>query len=236
LNCGGSGTWEGVIAGINWVTTQYQNKRKPTVANMSLGGGRHAGVNAAVDASVRAGVVHVVASGNSNADACNFSPASALSAITVSATDVGANGEEEIDIRSGFSNHGTCVDVFAPGSLITSAWIGRPNAIHTISGTSMASPHVCGVAALYLHANPTATPNQVDLALKDDSTKDLIQLNCGSNNVCLQSPNRIIYSDSLLINTRSLGIESYLAERILLQFGINCCNRNVLQNTGINSL
>jgi len=194
LNCGGSGTYEGVVAGVNWVAAEFQRKRKPSVANMSLGGGRHAGLNAAVDAAVRAGVNFVVAAGNSNADACNFSPASALSAITVGATDVGANGEEEVDIRASYSNHGTCLDQFAPGSLITSAWIGRPNAIHTISGTSMASPHVAGAVCAYLEKHPTHNPTQVDQALKDISTKNIIQLNCGSSTVCLQSPNRLLFS------------------------------------------
>jgi hypothetical protein len=139
LNCQGSGTWSGVIAGIDWVTGQKNNApNSPMVANMSLGGGGSDTVDTAVSKSVTAGVVYAVAAGNSNANACNYSPARAASALTVGSTT-------SSDARSSFSNFGTCVDLFAPGSSITSAWHTRNNAINTISGTSMASPHVAGV-------------------------------------------------------------------------------------------
>jgi len=194
LNCGGSGSWEGVMGGVNWVVQQHQAKGKPSTANMSLGGGYHQGLNNAVDAAVRAGVVMVVAGGNSNADACNYSPASAELAITVGSTDVGSNGGNQQDIRSSFSNFGTCTDMWAPGTMITSAWIGGNNAIRTISGTSMASPHVCGVANLILHEHPTWTAAQVEAHMIEESTKGIINLQCGNRAPCLQSPNRMLFS------------------------------------------
>jgi subtilisin family serine protease len=140
LNCRGSGTWSGVIAGIDFVAG---STLRPAVANMSLGGGKSTAVNAAVAAAVASGVTMVVAAGNSSADACNYSPASEPSAITVGATT-------STDTRASYSNYGACVDIFAPGSSITSAWHTTSDATNTISGTSMASPHVTGVAALAL--------------------------------------------------------------------------------------
>jgi len=194
LNCAGSGTFAGVIAGIEWVTNNHQ---KPATANMSLGGGFSAAVNAAVTASVNAGVFHAVAAGNSNANACNFSPASTPEACTVGATTVAGSGNGEIqdDIRASFSNWGTCCDVFAPGQLVRGAWIGDPAATRTISGTSMASPHVCGVACIWLGENPGWTPYQVEDALVADATKNVIDLACGSNAQCLASPNEMLYSN-----------------------------------------
>jgi len=194
LNCGGSGSYEGVIAGINWTVQQHQAKRRPSTANMSLGGGYHQATNDATEAAVRAGVVMVVAGGNSNADACNYSPASAELAITVGATDVGSSGGAQQDIRSSFSNFGTCTDNFAPGTMITSAWIGSNTATRTISGTSMAAPHVCGVANLILDEFKTWTPAQVEEHMHDKSTKGIINLLCGNRAACLQSPNRMLYS------------------------------------------
>jgi len=160
---------------------------------MSLGGGFHATLNAAVDAAIKTGLVFVLAAGNSNMDACSFSPASTKSAISVISTDVSDNGGVQQDMRSSFSNFGTCTHMSAPGSMITSTWIGNTKAKHTISGTSMASPHVCGVAALYLQRNPTATPDVVRQGLIDESTKDIINMNCRTP-ICQQSPNRMIYS------------------------------------------
>jgi subtilisin family serine protease len=194
LGCSGGGTWEGVISGINWVVQQHQARGRPSTANMSLGGGRNQPCNDATDAAVRAGVVMAVAGGNSNADACTFSPASAPLAITVGATDVSDNGGVQQDIRSSFSNWGRCTDTFAPGTMITSAWIGSNTAIRTISGTSMASPHVCGVASLVRQKNPTWNPTQVEDWLHSDSTKGVINLNCAGRAGCLESPNRMIYS------------------------------------------
>ena len=150
LNCDGRGSTSDIIEGIEWVT---QNATLPAVANMSLGGLFNQATNDAVEASVAAGITYAVAAGNDYGyDACNRSPASAPSAITVGATD-------RYDNRAEFSNIGTCLDIFAPGVDITSAWLNGGE--ETISGTSMASPHVAGVAALHLAENPSASPIQV---------------------------------------------------------------------------
>jgi len=194
LNCAGSGTTDGVVKGIEFTVTSYTSRKRPSVANMSLGGGLSPALDNAVKAAVTAGVTFVVAAGNSNADACNFSPANAPLAVTVGATTVASSGVNEIDARSTFSNYGKCVDIFAPGELITSAWIGSNTATRTISGTSMASPHVAGVAALYLSDNPTATTTEVAGFLTGESTPNLIDLRCGSNAVCKASPNALLYS------------------------------------------
>lgn len=178
LNCAGSGTWSEVISGMDWVRF---NHVKPAVANMSLGGGANSSVNTAVDNLTNAGVVVVVAAGNSAADACGFSPAGAASAITVGST---VNN----DSRSSFSNFGSCLDIFAPGSSITSAWNTGTTATNTISGTSMASPHVAGAAALYLAVNPTASVSQVTSALINASTLNKVT-DAGTG-----SPNRLLYS------------------------------------------
>ena len=144
LNCGGSGSFGDVISGMEWVADNHELMHPGTqaVVSMSLGGGFSQAVNDAVDKLVDAGITTVVAAGNSNTDACTSSPASAPRAITVGAT-------ASDDKRAGFSNYGRCVDIFAPGVGIKSAWIGGDNAENTISGTSMATPHVAGVAALY---------------------------------------------------------------------------------------
>jgi subtilisin family serine protease len=164
LDCAGSGTTAGVVGGIDWVTA---NAIKPAVANMSLGGGVDATLDAAVARSVASGVTYAVASGNSNADACNYSPAREPSAITVNASTIN-------DARASFSNFGTCTDIFAPGENITSSWNTNDTATNTISGTSMATPHVAGAAALYLATNPAATPAQVQTALVNAATPNKI--------------------------------------------------------------
>ncbi|MEL7367943.1 MAG: S8 family serine peptidase [Myxococcota bacterium] len=178
LNCAGSGSNAGVIAGVDWVAN---NAILPAVANMSLGGGASAAVDAAVRGAVSAGVTMVVAAGNSNANACGSSPAREPQAITVGSTT-------NADRRSGFSNFGTCLDIFAPGSSITSAWHTGNSATNTISGTSMASPHVAGVAALYLDEVPSATPAQVTNAILSNATSGAIS-SIGSG-----SPNLFLYS------------------------------------------
>ncbi len=157
LGCNGSGSNSGVIAGIDWVTA---NHVKPAVANMSLGGGASSATDSAVNRAVAAGITMVVAAGNDNSNACNFSPARAANAITVGSTT-------RTDARSSFSNFGTCLDIFGPGSSITSTWSTSNSATNTISGTSMAAPHVAGVAALYLDDNGNASPSQVQNAIEN---------------------------------------------------------------------
>lgn len=137
LDCGGSGTWEGVIAGMDWVTA---NAARPAVANMSLGGGFNQTVNDAATRMADSGVFTAIAAGNSTFDACQYSPASAGNVTTVAASDSGDNS-------AFFTNFGSCVEVYAPGVDVTSAWLN--GGTNTISGTSMASPHVAGVGALY---------------------------------------------------------------------------------------
>jgi len=181
LDNSGSGSWAGVISGVGQTTTMYRTRGKPSVANMSLGGGISTAVDDSVKDSIAAGVSYAVAAGNSNANACNYSPANVREAITAGSTT-------STDNRSSFSNFGTCVDVFAPGSTITSAWIGNPNAILTISGTSMASPHVAGIAALILHNNPQYTPANVKQALQASATNGLV-INPGAG-----SPNLLAYA------------------------------------------
>ncbi|HEV7589084.1 MAG TPA: S8 family peptidase [Longimicrobium sp.] len=178
LDCAGSGTNSGVIAGMDWVTA---NRVLPAVANMSLGGGFSQAINDAVTRMTNAGVSLAVAAGNENQDACNTSPASAASAITVGATT-------ETDARASFSNWGTCVDVFAPGNNITSSWYSSTTATNTISGTSMASPHVAGVAALYLQGNPSASAAAVASAINSTSTTGKVT-SPGTG-----SPNRLLFS------------------------------------------
>jgi subtilisin family serine protease len=180
LDCGGSGTDAQVIAGVDWVTAHAP---KPAVANMSLGGSVHQPLDDAVQRSIASGITYAIAAGNSRADACTFSPARAPDAITVGATYLD-------DSRAGFSNFGTCLDIFAPGVGITSAWRTSDTATLSLSGTSMASPHVAGTAALYLARHPDATPRQVRDALVDTATPDKV-LDPGAG-----SPNRLLFTDS----------------------------------------
>jgi subtilisin family serine protease len=177
LNCSGSGTNAGVIAGIDWVTAHAV---KPAVANMSLGGGASSALDAAVSRSISSGVTYAVAAGNSTANACYSSPSRVGPAITVGATT-------STDARASYSNYGTCLDIFAPGSSITSDWYSTNTATNTISGTSMASPHVAGAAALVLANNPAFTPAQVRDSLVGKATANVVT-NAGSG-----SPNRLLY-------------------------------------------
>ncbi len=161
LDCDGSGAYSGVIAGIDWVT---RNRQLPAVANMSLGGGKSQALNDAIAASVRAGVTYAVAAGNSSYDACSFSPASAPEALTVAATT-------RQDAQAYYSNWGSCVDLYAPGDSILSAWNTGDDATAIKRGTSMAAPHVAGAAALYLESHPLDSPATVAAALAAAATQ-----------------------------------------------------------------
>ncbi|MCP4320699.1 MAG: S8 family serine peptidase [Alteromonadales bacterium] len=178
LGCTGSGSNSGVIAGINWVAN---NATGTAVANMSLGGGASSATDRAVNNAVAKGVTFVVAAGNDSANACNYSPARAENAITVGSTT-------SSDRRSSFSNYGNCLDIYAPGSSIKSAWHNSNTSTKTISGTSMASPHVAGVAALILQENPNYTPVQVSTELSNRATKGKI------SDAKTGSPNKLLYS------------------------------------------
>ncbi|MCE6998100.1 S8 family peptidase [Saccharothrix sp. S26] len=181
LNCAGSGTFAQVISGVDWVTA---NAVKPAVANMSLGAAASAAtapLETAVRNSIASGVTYALASGNSSSDACGFSPALVREAITV-------NASTNADARASFSNYGTCTDVFAPGQNITSSWHTGDTATNTISGTSMASPHVAGAAALYLATHPGDAPATVQAALVNAATPDKIT-GPGAG-----SPNRLLYT------------------------------------------
>src|SRR5689334_23676516 len=178
LDCSGSGSTSGVIAGIDWVTS---NHATPAVANMSLGGGASTALDDAVRQSIAAGVTYAIAAGNSNADACAYSPARVAEAITVGATT-------SSDARASYSNYGSCLDVFGPGSSITSAWYTSSTATNTISGTSMATPHVTGTAALFLETNPSAAPASVASAIVSSATTGVVT-SVGSG-----SPNRLLFA------------------------------------------
>jgi subtilisin family serine protease len=179
LGCDGYGTLSGVTAGVDWVTA---NHVKPAVANMSLGGSASAALDAAVRNSIAAGVTYVLAGGNDyGRDACNASPARVAEGITVGAT-------ERTDYRAAYSNIGACLDLFAPGSGITSAWIDSDTATADLSGTSMAAPHVAGAAAKYLQVNPTAPPATVHQALVNVASLNKVR-NTGTG-----SPNRLLFT------------------------------------------
>ncbi|MCI0389264.1 MAG: S8 family serine peptidase [Acidobacteria bacterium] len=213
LDCFGDGTFDGVIAGVNWVTN---NRINPSVANMSLGAQIvHDALNDAVRNSISTGVTYVIAAGNNNMDAGTFSPALVTEAITVGATDI-------LDNRAQFepfggSNFGSVLDLFAPGKNITSTWIGSSTATNTISGTSMAAPHVAGVVAQYLQANKAATPATVATAITNAATLNKV-INPGPG-----SPNRLLFSDFL--DTASVNAASYngaqlARDSIVAAFGI----------------
>ncbi|MGH3992244.1 MAG: S8 family peptidase, partial [Pseudonocardiaceae bacterium] len=179
LNCAGSGSFAGIVSGVDYVTGNHTSG--PAVANMSLGGsGANATLENAVRASIADGVVYAIASGNSNSDACNFTPARTPEAITVNASDIN-------DARASFSNFGTCTDIFGPGVNITSAWSTSDTATNTISGTSMATPHVAGVAALIYSANPSFSAQQVWTQMSNDSSLNKIS-NPGTG-----SPNKLVF-------------------------------------------
>ncbi|EYF01833.1 S8 family peptidase [Chondromyces apiculatus] len=177
LDCDGTGSNADVIAGIDWVRL---NHVKPAVANMSLGGASSQALDAAVAAAIGAGVTFVVSAGNDGRNACSASPARTPAAITVGSTS-------SSDVRSSFSNTGPCLDLFAPGAGIQSAWYTGNTASKVLSGTSMASPHVAGAAARVLSSSPTATSQEVRDALVANATPDRVR-NPGSG-----SPNLLLY-------------------------------------------
>ena len=179
LGDNGSGSTDGVVAGINWASNDHNGRG---VLSMSLGGGGSAVMDNAVNAASNNGLFVVVAAGNSNANACNYSPARAEEAYTVGATDVGDN-------RATYSNWGTCVDIFAPGSSVYSAWHTTDSTYNTISGTSMACPHVAGAAARYIsEQSGSVSPAAIKSALSSAATQGAVQ-NPGTG-----SPNLLLYS------------------------------------------
>jgi len=179
LNCSGSGTWGGVIEGVNWAYNHARVRDAKATANLSLGGGKYQALNNAVKNLHNSGVFTVVAAGNSNANACNYSPASEPAVLSVGAT-------MSTDGRASFSNWGSCLDIFAPGVYIKSAWVGSDSATKTISGTSMASPHVCGGAALVLSTG-VSSPVAVESFLKSTATPNKVT-NPGTG-----SPNLLLF-------------------------------------------
>ena len=177
LDCNGSGAISGIVAGVDFVRT---NGIRPAVANLSLGGGASATLDTSITNLFNSGVTPVVAAGNENQNACNVSPARAPAAITVGAVD-------DNDVRANFSNFGTCVDIFAPGVNVLGAGISSANAGVLLSGTSMASPHVAGVAAMFLSKSPGATPSQVTSAIINAATTGVVVNPNGS-------PNRFLFN------------------------------------------
>ena len=178
LNCAGRGNWSRVVAAVDWAV---EHREGPAVANLSLGGPKRHVFDMAIHNAVDSGLTVVVSAGNSAQDACLQSPARAPRAITVAATS-------STDTRAGFSNYGPCVDIFAPGVSVLSAWVTSDTATATLSGTSMSSPHVAGVAALYLEQNPDAIPKKVRRSLVLQASMDKV-ISPGEG-----SPNRLLWS------------------------------------------
>lgn len=181
LDCSGSGSYSGVIAGLDWIAANHPSG-VPAVVNMSLGGPASSSLDSAVNNLISRGITVVVAAGNSGADACNYSPSRVSGAITVAATSID-------DARASYSNYGSCVDVFAPGSSITSSWISGVTGTAVQSGTSMAAPHVTGAIARFLYTNPTSTPFQSSNSMAKSATLDLVT-NAGGG-----TPNRLLFFD-----------------------------------------
>lgn len=180
LDCNGTGTWSGLIAGLDWVKSNHQSVGGPAVANFSLGGAPNSAGDTAVRNLIASGVAVAVAAGNDGGDACNASPARVPEALTVGAT-------MDTDARASWSNYGSCVDLFAPGLGITSSWNTGDEATSMISGTSMATPHVTGVAALYLQKHPAGAPAEVRDGVLSWTTKKLVTSALSANNHLLHT-------------------------------------------------
>ncbi len=216
LDCNGSGSWSTVIAGLDWIVASHP-VGTPGVVNMSLGGGANSTVDAAVARVHAAGLTVVVAAGNSGADACNSSPARAPEAITVGATSSN-------DARTSWSNWGICLDLFAPGASITSAWHTSDTATSTISGTSMAAPHVAGAAALIIALGRASGPAAIGAARLDDATIGVVSdVGTGSANRLLRvegvpaEPIVLLTPDvASITNTQSGGRWSSATARVLV--------------------
>ncbi|BCA99191.1 serine protease [Acinetobacter baumannii] len=186
LGCDGSGASSNVIAGLDWI---LKNGKKPAVVNMSLGGATSSSLDSAVENLYNNGYVMVVAAGNSNTDACTSSPARVSKAITVAATD-------NTDTRASYSNYGSCVDIFAPGSQINSSWIGSNTATKILNGTSMATPHVAGVVAEMLQSTPTASPQTISTNLLNQASSNVVKTLQVAQTACyinLLNKNIILY-------------------------------------------
>jgi subtilisin family serine protease len=181
LSCSGSGAISGVIAGIDWVRNDHASGA-PAVANMSLGGPASAALDTAVSNAISDGVTFTVSAGASNSNACNYSPARVPAGITVGAST-------NADARTSFSNFGSCVDLFAPGMSIPTAWSTSDTATTTLSGTSMAAAHTAGVAALFLHGSPAASPSAARNALVNNATTNRLA------NIGAGSPNRLLFTN-----------------------------------------
>jgi aqualysin 1 len=204
LDCNGIGNIFSLLDGIEWVTA---NRVLPAVANMSVGTGLSTLLDAAVENSISTGVTYAVAAGNSGDDACAFSPSNTPNALTVAASD-------QSDVLASFSNRGICVDLEAPGVGIASAWIGSSSATMALSGTSMASPHVAGAAALYLSGLPGARPDEVGLALIGNATRNVL------TSVPMGTPNRLLYTNFFPIFNRWTARASLLAGRSAFALGL----------------
>ncbi|MFD4869732.1 S8 family serine peptidase [Streptomyces sp. NPDC058412] len=179
LGCDGKGSWSGIIAGLDWVA---KNAKQPAVLNASLGGDRSVSVNNAADAVSNAGVLPIVAAGNSSVDACNVSPASAGRVFTVGATNM-------YDEETSFSNYGRCLSAYAPGEAIVSAKLGGGSI--ALDGTSMAAPHVTGVAVLYKAEHPAEGPEEIAFWLEQETTKDVLK------DLSPASPNKLLFTNGL---------------------------------------
>jgi len=182
LGDSGSGSYSGIISGVEWAA-----KNGKGVANMSLGGGYSAALNAAVNEAAKEGVIFANAAGNSNANSCSFSPASAEDGVCVGSTELASRLGSQTDSRSSFSNYGPCNHIFAPGSSIVSAYAGSDSRYATLSGTSMAAPHVAGVLAIGMQEFPSYNAAQLKQWVIDTSLTDLVQ-NAGSG-----SPNKFLH-------------------------------------------